>query len=511
MEDMKKELADLADGIKASTATLKTAVEAQQKELSETKQVSADTAKKVADATKAHDELVKQMSELQGTLVKRMDEIEAQAKRFSGGQPDADEFKSAGQLFVESEARKSILNKGGDDIVRRNSDPVSFKRLVPTREELQKATVMLSNMPDRFVQPTRIGPMMGPMRRLRIRDLIPVRPTTVPNIEYLQEVGFFAEADAVSVSGIVRSGSVATATFAAPHGLYAGQRVKIIGAAQAEYNGAKTITAVPSSTTIKFAVDSGAVTPATGTITAIDLTPHAGAAGMVAEGGTKPEAALEFELKSATTKTIAHWIPITRQAVADAPQLRSYIDDRLLYGLAYKEERQLLYGDGTGQNLEGLLANANRQRYNWSDGPLTTDTKIDAVRRALTRVALAEYEPTGAIIHPLDWEDIQLLKGDDGHYLFFPADSAGLGLGESAFFRIPVVVTPAIQQGHALVGAFAMAATIWDREQAEIRVTDSHADYFIKNQLAILAEERVGLATYRPEAFVDVTFDSAPA
>jgi HK97 family phage major capsid protein len=116
--------------------------------------------------------------------------------------------------------------------------------------------------------------------------------------------------------------------------------------------------------------------------------------------------------------------------------------------------------------------------------------------------------PTGLIVHPFDWEDVELAKGTDGHYLtIVTVDNAGL----TRFFRLPVVPTASIAAGTALLGSFGRAAEIKDYQQAEIMVTDSHSDYFVKDIMAIKATERIGLAVYRPESFVEVTFDAAPS
>ena len=65
----------------------------------------------------------------------------------------------------------------------------------------------------------------------------------------------------------------------------------------------------------------------------------------------------------------------------------------------------------------------------------------------------------------------------------------------------PVVVTQAIAKNQFLVGDFQNGAYILDREDANVRMSDSHADYFTANMVAILAEERIGVAVPRPKFF----------
>lgn len=220
------------------------------------------------------------------------------------------------------------------------------------------------------------------------------------------------------------------------------------------------------------------------------------------EKSLKPQSDITFDIETASVKTIAHWIPATRQILADAPMLRNYIDGRLTYGLKLTEESQILYGDGVGDNIAGIMTNANVQNI---AGLVAGDNIIDHIRRAFTRTLLAGYPPTGLVLHPSDWEDIELLKGTDGHYIWINVNNGG----ETRLWRVPVVQSTGLNEGEFLAGAFGLGAQIWDREQANVRVSEHHADYFARNMLAILAEERLALTVYRPESFVKGTF--APA
>lgn len=223
----------------------------------------------------------------------------------------------------------------------------------------------------------------------------------------------------------------------------------------------------------------------------------------VAEGEDKPQSELKFELKTEAIKTIAHWIPIGRQVLQDVSQLRGYIDNRMTYGLKLVEENQILYGNGISQNLNGIMTQAST--YDWSSGQ-PDDTKLDCIRRAMTVAQLAEYPVNGLVVHPTDWQDIELLKDSTKKYIWIVVTEGGI----QRLFGLPVVVTTAMQSGEALIGAFNMGAMLWDREDANVRISEHHADYFIKNLIALLVEERIGLTVFRPEAFVAIDFDNAP-
>jgi HK97 family phage major capsid protein len=228
--------------------------------------------------------------------------------------------------------------------------------------------------------------------------------------------------------------------------------------------------------------------------------------GSPATFAAKPQSGFTFVGEQAPVRTLAHWEAAHRNVLADEPQLRSIIDNELMYGLRLQEDEQILNGDGTGENLTGVLQTSGIQSYSWSNGALG-DLKADAIRRAATLSFLAYYEPTGVVLHPNDWEDIELSKDENGQYLV--AISVALG-GQPRLWRMPVVDTPAITEGTALVGAFGTGAQLYDREQASIRISEQHADFFVRNAIVVLAEQRLALAVKRPEAFVAVSFDGAP-
>lgn len=224
----------------------------------------------------------------------------------------------------------------------------------------------------------------------------------------------------------------------------------------------------------------------------------------------KPQSSMTFTGEQAPVRTIAHWEAAHRNVLADEPQLRSIIDNELLYGLRLTEDDQILSGSGTGEDLLGILNHPDIQQYLWSSGATdpVPDTKADALRRAATLAYLAYYEPTGIIVHPSDWEDIELTKNEQGTYLLALSVASG---AESRVWRIPVIDTPAIPEGIALVGAFGTGAQLYDRQAANIRISENHEDFFTRNAIVILAEERLALAVKRPESFVKVVFDGPPA
>jgi HK97 family phage major capsid protein len=217
-------------------------------------------------------------------------------------------------------------------------------------------------------------------------------------------------------------------------------------------------------------------------------------------GTTKPQSEIKFDIVTTSVTTIAHFVIATRQILDDQPMLQSYIDGRLRYGLKLVEEDQLLNGGGTGTDLNGIYTQATASTANLA--VVTAPTKIDVIRVAMLQASLAEFPPNGVVLHPTDWAGIEMTKDTAGAYIIGnPQDSA-----QPRLWGLPVVATQAMTLDKFLVGAFGMAAQIFDRQDANVAISTEDASNFRQNLVTILAEERLALAVYRPEAFVKGDF-----
>lgn len=221
-------------------------------------------------------------------------------------------------------------------------------------------------------------------------------------------------------------------------------------------------------------------------------------AAMVAEMTAKPYSDITFNMANAPVRTIAHLFKASRQLLDDAVGLKSYIDGRARYGLQIKEEGQFLKGDGTGQNLLGIQPQATA----FAPAFVPQDsTPIDRLRLAMLQVVLAEYPATGFVLHPTDWATIELTKDSEGRYIIANPQNGT----SPKLWNLPVVETQSQTLGTFLTGAFSMAAQIFDRMEIEVLLSTENVDDFEKNAVSIRAEQRTGLAVYRPEAFVSGT------
>ena len=217
------------------------------------------------------------------------------------------------------------------------------------------------------------------------------------------------------------------------------------------------------------------------------------------ENVTKPESGITFTLASSAVVTLAHFIPMSRQVLDDSAQLESYVNGRLIYGLKLEEEDQLLNGTGTSGNIGGLLKSGNFTAYNRA---VTGDTKLDTLRRAITQAQLSEFTADTVVMNPADWETIELLKATDNQYIMA---NPMMMVGPQIWGK-RVVATNSIAVGTFLVGAMAMGAQIWDRQDAAVQISYEDGDNFKKNMATLLCEERLALTVYRPAAFISGSF-----
>lgn len=445
-----------------------------------------------AEAAEAHAEKIKCMEEGIENLKTALAALQATKNRPDLGAGEG--LKTLGQILTESDQYKHMvdnhlgkcetihLHKGFGEMMRR-------KDLTSTTGPDVQAQRVPGISPVRFETP-------------RIRDLINVFQTDRSSVDYVKETRWNQLSTTLTAAATSGQADLEVANITA---FYEDQEITI------DPDGVGT-----TETATVLSVTDPVQGDATGTITLTANLANTHALGIEIVSDTfvftpetilKPTANAKFELGVAPVKTLAHWIPCSRQILDDAAGLRAHVDQRLLEGLALAEEKQVLYGDGTANQLQGIISDPDTLTYAWSSSGVTTDKRIDALRRAMTLAALAHYPVDGIIMHPRDWEHIQLTKGSDGHYIFAGAPASP---APPTVWGVPVVVTTQIQEGTALLGAFRLGVALWDRMQSTIRIAEQHANFFIENMVAVLAEERIALTLIRPESFVAVTFDAAP-
>lgn len=223
-------------------------------------------------------------------------------------------------------------------------------------------------------------------------------------------------------------------------------------------------------------------------------------AATVAEGGTKPDMTLAWTLRTETVRKIAESIAATKESLDDVQWLESQLRGRLSYAVKRTEEAQLLTGGGTGTDLTGLLNRSGIQTQ-----ALAADTRPDAFYKAMQKVRGSAgsgfAEPTALVIHPADWTETKLIKTTTGEYI----NGGFAEEGPDRMWGLEVRQTTAITEGTALIGAFRPHAEVVRREGITIIMSTEHSTYAIENKVLFIAEERLGLAVYRPSAFCTIT------
>jgi HK97 family phage major capsid protein len=229
-----------------------------------------------------------------------------------------------------------------------------------------------------------------------------------------------------------------------------------------------------------------------------------------AAGSAKPTSVISLERVEDRVRTIAHLSePVDRSFLLDVDNLRDFIDGQLRLGVLLREDAQIVSGNGTGENLRGILN---------TSGILTqargTDPHADTVLKAQVKL-LAQANPfvaNGLVLHPNDLQDVLLTRDANGNYQ--AADAGAVRVtddGRVFIWGLEAIATIAIAEGTGLVGDFANGATVYDREQARVDWFESGglgaagAEIASRNQLVARGEERIGFAVHRPAAFCSLT------
>ncbi|EDI1023276.1 phage major capsid protein [Salmonella enterica subsp. enterica serovar Infantis] len=229
-------------------------------------------------------------------------------------------------------------------------------------------------------------------------------------------------------------------------------------------------------------------------------------AAVVAENTTKPYSDIAFATRITPVTTIAHMFKASKQILDDFAQLQSTVDAEMRYGLKYVEEQEILFGDGTGVHLHGIVPQASAFSAEFR---VEQQNGIDDLRLAMLQAQLARFPASGHVLHFIDWAKIELTKDTLGRYILANPS----GLTGPTLWGLPVVATEAAAfKGKFLTGAFNAGAQIFDREDANVVISTENADDFEKNMISIRCEERLALAVKRPEAFIYGSFTvPAPA
>lgn len=208
-----------------------------------------------------------------------------------------------------------------------------------------------------------------------------------------------------------------------------------------------------------------------------------------------PESDITFDLLSAPVRNIGHVMPISKQMIEDAPLIASYINGRMTYGVAYREDAQSLVGNGVGQNLSGMMKAGN---YTVLPGTASGDDEHKNIRRAIAQIAISDYNAEAVILNPIDCAGIDLIKTSEGAFVASNPRIQNV----KTLWGLPIIESNAMPVGKFLVGSFAMASQFIRRRGVMIEMSDSHNDNFSKDIVTLKASSRGVTTILRPASLV---------
>jgi HK97 family phage major capsid protein len=229
----------------------------------------------------------------------------------------------------------------------------------------------------------------------------------------------------------------------------------------------------------------------------VEETTRTDAAAETAPGTAAPEASYVYTNKQAPVRDIVHFTPAHRRNLADAGQARALLEGRLQNGVERRLESQLVSGDGSGENLRGVLNTSGIASV-----ARGTDPRIEAIHKGITQVRLNGFvEPDALLLHPSDYEEAIFEKDANGAYLLGPASQQE----SRTVWGFPTVVSTVIAANTSLVGQFRQGAVLWLRSGVSLSASDSHSTFFTERRVALMAELRAAFAAWQPKLFAQVT------
>lgn len=387
---------------------------------------------------------------------------------------------------------KSFQGQGGQNrykrTVTRDAMRSAFGR--EKRSDITLGFTELDSMRDDVV----LAAVLDPLRPISLRDIMTVLPLSGARTRYARETQYYPIATK-TLAGATISAATPTAI-----NVYSAAGFKVGATLYANAAGTEfgTITAINTSASPNtITVNSAAgFTYAEGDeLWSLERTG-------VSQGLNKPEMKLTMESVSITTKTFPVRTAIHRQELRDIPAIQQRLVGRMQSQLRIDEEDQVLLGSGTGDELTGLVNTSGINTYLQSAHP--GSSKLDAIRRSKTPITNYYHMPNASVVNTNDWEEIELLKGDDNHYVFVQIPIMGTQL--TAVWRLAVVPTTAMTEGIFLTGDYRNGAAITEREGFDFAMTDSNKDHFEKNLIDLRVEMESGVEVYYPKAFCKGTF-----
>lgn len=217
----------------------------------------------------------------------------------------------------------------------------------------------------------------------------------------------------------------------------------------------------------------------------------------VSGAGVKPESTLAFRKATADVVTIAHWMPVTKRSLSDAGQIRSIIDSFLARGIDAEVDRLILKGNKDTpvgeEEFDGILNTTGVQTQSFATDLATT------IRKAITKATSKGAIVSAVLLSPEEDETLDLMRETSNGRFY---GNGPFGAGPSTVWGRPRVIVEALSAEDKFILGDLSQCVLWDREQTTITATDAHADFFIRNLVAVLAEARAAFGIFNPSMLV---------
>lgn len=215
-----------------------------------------------------------------------------------------------------------------------------------------------------------------------------------------------------------------------------------------------------------------------------EVTGTTGAPATTAELGTIPQVDRTFQAYSKPVQKIAAISKHSVEILKYGPELVAVIKDMLNIDLNLVADAQLLSGNGTAPNLQGVLGVAPVLDVTAVGGQTVPNANLfDVLRIAMTKIALAgkgKFVPNFIVLNPTDTEELDLTKNANGDYIMPSFVAAGGQVIKGA----RVVENTGITAGSFLVGDFRYL-NVRPYGAVEVDFSTSDSDDFQKDIVAI--------------------------
>lgn len=231
-------------------------------------------------------------------------------------------------------------------------------------------------------------------------------------------------------------------------------------------------------------------------------------AATVAEGATLAQSDIDLVESTVKLEKIGTYMRITEEMINDIPALTSFLSARVPQRILAVEDNQILNGDGTSPNIDGLFTDGTAF-VTGSGGAfyqsVESANEYDVLIAALNQLQLANYKANIVLLNPTDLHKIVLLKSTANEYL---KNQIYQGL-QPSIAGVPVVTNTAVTAGKFLVMDSNRATQFWVRQNLAVEFSRDDSTNFRDGFITVRATERVATTNYEPAAIIQGTFSTA--